>query len=370
MHREQLIGQLFVLGFHGTEVHSELRELHADLRPGGFILFKRNVGEPAAIRALNDGLQAMAGEYPAFLCVDQEGGIVARLRKPFTEFPGNRTLHSLYRRDGTTEAAEDQARIFATELRMAGFNWDFAPVLDVDSNPKNPVIGRRAYSADPQEVATLGVAFSRALEAGGVLSCGKHVPGHGNTSLDSHLDLPVEETSLAEMRRRELIPFRAYAEAKLASLMTAHVTYTALDPRWPATLSETILQQIVRREIGFEGMIVTDDMEMKAIDDRYGIEESVLQAVVAGCDVVLICHTAEKQRRAWEALVAEDRKSRVVRERIDAALGRIVRAKKKLGPPPPWDPRAIGTPEALRIAGAMVAHQASVDERDPTEQLG
>lgn len=367
MQRERLIGQLFTIGFPGTEVSKETREFAKRINPGGFILFRRNVVEPAANRGLTDALQKLVVEYPAFIGVDQEGGSVARLRAPYTEFPGNRALLADYRETGTTAAAEEQARIFARELHMSGFNWDYAPVLDVDSNEKNPVIGKRAFSSRIDEVSTLGVAFGKALEAGHVLSCGKHVPGHGNTSLDSHHDLPIEETELRQLKERELAPFRAYKEAGLASLMTAHVVYTAIDPQHPATLSERVIQQLVRGEVGFEGVLVTDDLEMKAVEARYGPEESAIMTVVAGVDVVLICHTAEKQLRAYEALVAEDRKSQVVRDRIDAALGRITKLKKKLVAPPPFDHLAIGTPEALRFADSLREKVQIAAERDPTE---
>ncbi len=370
MRREQWIGQLLTIGFQGTAVDPDLRDLVEYIRPGGFIYFKRNVGAPEEIRAMSDALQAMQTEWPAFLGVDQEGGIVARLRAPFTEFPGNRALYEAWKREGSASSITAQAEVFARELRQVGLNWDFAPVLDVDSNPNNPVIGQRAFSTDPDEVGRTGIAFARALEAGGVLSCGKHVPGHGNTSLDSHLDLPVEETPLEVLRKREFLPFRAYGDAGLAALMTAHVVFKAIDPARPATLSERVLQQVVRRELGFEGLLVTDDMEMKAIDDRYGIEQSVIEAVVAGCDVILICHSADKQRRAWEALVEEDRKSNVVRERIDQALGRIRQVKKRLTAPPTFDPSQIGRADAHRLTDTLRGYAAQLAQRDPTEQLG
>ena len=371
MHREKLIGQLFTLGFTGLQVVQDLRELVDYIQPGGFVLFKRNVSEPAAIRSLTDALQLLPKEFPSFISVDQEGGTVARLRTPFTEFPGNRALlHAYLAEKLSTAAAEEQARIFAHELQMVGINWDYAPVLDVDSNPKNPVIGKRSFSSDVAEVCTLGVAFAKSLEANGVLSCGKHVPGHGNTSLDSHVDLPVEDTPLATLREREFKPFKAYAEARLAALMTAHVVYKTLDPNFPATLSEIVLQQIVRSEIKFQGMLVTDDMEMKAIDERYGIEDSTVKAVVAGNDIVLICHTPDKQRRAYAALVAEDKKSRIVSRRIDDALGRIMKAKKRIVSPPPFTMSSIGADESRRLADKLKHYTTLADNklsRDPTE---
>lgn len=370
MQREAWIGQVLTIGIQGTEMTPELRELSEYVRPGGYIYFKRNVGEPLALRSLSDTLQSLQPELPAFIGMDQEGGTVARLRAPFTEFPGNRALGEAYREKHATEYAVAQAEVFARELQSVGSNWDFAPVLDVDTNPGNPVIGRRAFSSDPHVVAELGVAFAQALETNGVLSCGKHVPGHGNTSVDSHLDLPVEETSLALLRQRELLPFAAYSRAGLAALMTAHVVYTQLDPDRPATLSPRIIQDIIRKELDFKGLVVTDDMEMRAIDDRYGIEQSVIEAVVAGCDVILICHSADKQRRAIEALREEDRKSKVVHERLDAAMGRILAAKKKLRQPAAFDRSRIAMPEALRLADQLRHYEERAAHRDPTQYKG
>lgn len=366
MDRAGWIGQLFVIGFPGTAVSAELREHIEYVKPGGYVFFKRNLGEPHAIRALNDALIALSPELPPFLAVDQEGGAVARLRHPFTEFPGNRALAAAYEREGL-QAVEAQAAVFAEELRIAGFNWDFAPVLDVDSNPRNPVIGPRSFSSDPERVAMLGVAFARALEAGGILSCGKHAPGHGNTALDSHVDLPIEETPKTVLRMREYIPFQAYAQAKLAALMTAHVVYRTLDKERPGTLSEHVITGVIRNQIGFEGVVVTDDLEMKAIDARYGPEESALLAVLAGCDVLLICHTPEKQRRAFAALVEEDRKSRVLRERIEASLGRVLRLKKRLSPPLPYRPERIGSASALALTMHLRTLTEATQRGDPTE---
>jgi beta-N-acetylhexosaminidase len=372
MHREQLLGQLLTLGFTGTEVTADLRALAQEIRPGGFILFRRNVTTPDADRRLTGALQKLAGaELPAFLGVDQEGGTVARLRAPFyTEFPGNRALLADYRATGTAGAAKAQGRILAAELAMAGFNWNYAPVLDVDSNPVNPVIGKRAFSAQPDEVAALGVALAQALEAGGVLSCGKHAPGHGNTALDSHHDLPIEDVALATLRARELKPFQAYARAGLASLMTAHVVYSQFDPQHPGTLSEPVIQGLVRKEIGFDGLVVTDDLEMKAIDGRYGPEDAALRAVAAGCDVLLICHTPEKQLRAHAALVAEDRKSPALRARVDAALGRITRLKKRLTAPPAFDPAMLAHADAAQFVAGLARAEAAARAADPTEYRG
>src|SRR5690606_30968294 len=215
LHRD--VARLFMVGFPGTTPDSELLKLMA-AGVSGAILFRRNVGTAEETAALNAELKAKAGR-PFLLAVDQEGGRVARLRgAPFTSLPAMRTLGA----QGDTNAIERVGRLLAHELRALHFDWDFAPVLDVDTNPANPVIGDRAFSDDPQEVARLGVALGRGLEAGGVASCGKHFPGHGDTSQDSHLELPHLPHDLERLRQVELVPFAAWARAGLASLMTAH----------------------------------------------------------------------------------------------------------------------------------------------------
>ncbi|MGA9521601.1 MAG: beta-N-acetylhexosaminidase, partial [Myxococcaceae bacterium] len=305
--------RMFMVGFPGKRPDPEFLAL-VDDGLFGAILFKRNVGTAAETAALCREIKTRAGR-PFILSVDQEGGRVARLRgEPFTELPPMRTLGS-----GDEALVERAGRLLAHELRAIGFDWDFAPILDVDTNPANPVIGDRAFHRSPEVVARLGVALARGLEAGGVASCGKHFPGHGDTSQDSHHTLPRLPHSMERLRSVELVPFRAYAQAGLASLMTAHVMFDAIDPQVPATMSPAVLDGVLRRELGFDGVLVSDDLEMKAIADNYGIGEAAVLGAIAGVDLFLVCHRAAIQREAIEALVHAVESGRIARSRIEEA---------------------------------------------------
>jgi beta-N-acetylhexosaminidase len=260
----------------------------------------------------------------ALVGVDQEGGRVARLRKPLLEVPPMRAVASW----GDVAFAERIAAAVGRELAALGFTIDFAPVLDVNTCASNPIVGDRAFGEDPETCARFGVAWIRGLQSAGVLACGKHFPGHGDTTKDSHHDLPVVDQPLDRLEAVELEPFRAAAAEGVASLMTAHVIYTALDARLPATLSPAACSTM-RERIGFQGMLVSDDLEMQAIAARWDVEDAAVQAVGAGCDALLICWTDEKQERAVEALVREAERSPAFRTRCDAALGRVREARRR-----------------------------------------
>jgi beta-N-acetylhexosaminidase len=350
---------LFMVGFPGTAPDDALKAL-IDQGIFGAILFKRNVGPPAELAQLNRALKAHAGG-PFALAVDQEGGRVARLRgPPFTSLPPMREL-AASKDDAVLERA---GRLLAREVRAVGFDWDFAPVLDVDTNPNNPVIGDRSFSRDAGEVARFGVALARGMEAAGVASCAKHFPGHGDTAQDSHLDLPSLPHDLPRLREVELVPFKAYAQAKLASVMTAHVIFEALEKGVPATMSAKVLQ-LLRQELGFDGVLVSDDVEMKAIAEHFKIEEAVVQGTLAGVDLFLVCHKAEVQRRAIDALVQAVKSGRVPEARIDEAQRRLTAFSQRFVRP--WEDRlaALQSPEHLALAAGLQA--GAVRGVDPTE---
>jgi beta-N-acetylhexosaminidase len=227
---------------------------------------------------------------------------------------------------------EKGAEVLAKGLKVLGFTQDYAPVLDVDTNPANPVIGDRSFSRDPEVVARLGARFIRAMQAHGVAACGKHFPGHGDTHQDSHHELPWLDHDLARLLAVELVPFRAAIEAEVASIMTAHVLFPALDPDHPATLSEKIIAPLLRDRLGYQGVIVSDDLEMKAVADHYGIEDSVVRAVRSGCDQLLICHTHELQVRAKEALIHAVENGSLPRARLLEASARVLEMKRKYPP--------------------------------------
>jgi beta-N-acetylhexosaminidase len=359
LHRQ--CARMFMVGFPGQELDPELEKLLAD-GIFGAILFARNIGRPQEVSGLCRQIKERAGR-PLALAVDQEGGRVARLRGlPFTAVPAMREVGS--RRDGSL--AERCGRLLAFELRAVGFDWDFAPVLDVDTNPKNPVIGDRALHREASEVARLGLALARGLEAGGIASCGKHFPGHGDTAQDSHLTLPRLPHDLDRLHRVELVPFRAYAEARLAALMTAHVIFEAVDPGVPATMSRRALQDVLRAELGFQGVIVSDDLEMKAIADHYPLEEAVERGTLAGIDLFLVCQRAELQHRAIEALVRAVESGRVPRQRIEESSRRLdVVAKRFIRPPEDLFAR-LGSAEHRALAEGL---STVAPGPDPTERV-
>ncbi|MGQ0505973.1 MAG: beta-N-acetylhexosaminidase [Myxococcaceae bacterium] len=352
--------RLFMIGFPGTRPDAELQSLIED-GVYGAILFKRNIGETVEETAtLCRDLKAMANR-PFLLSVDQEGGRVARLRgKPFTTLPPMRDIG----RRGDAALAERVGRLLAYELRAMGLDYDFAPVLDVDTNPKNPVIGDRALHSQAEEVARLGVALAKGLEAGEVASCGKHFPGHGDTTQDSHLTLPRLPHDLERLRQVELVPFAAYAQQKLASLMTAHVVFEAIEPSLPATMSAKVLDGVLRKELGFEGVLVSDDLEMKAIADNYSVEEAAVLGVLAGVDLFLVCHQADVQRKAIEAVVKAVETGRVPKSRIQEAHARLDVMARRFAHPPHLGISALSSEEHDLLAQGLPSGAAGAD---PTE---
>jgi beta-N-acetylhexosaminidase len=324
---EQLAGQLLVVGLPGPCLPAELETWLTSGGLGGVILFRRNLPDQDACLRITEAVCRLAPpDYPPFVGIDEEGGRVTRLPPPLPRLPPARVLGGMHDPPaGVRRVGEALGQL----LRALGINLDFAPVLDVDTNPKNPVIGDRAFGRDPEVVAHCGVAFSDGLALADVLSCGKHFPGHGDTSLDSHLALPEVRHDQARLRQVELGPFRAAIEAQIPCLMSAHVVYSALDPGVPATLSERIGRGLLRDELGFSGVLFSDDLEMRALSDRMPIEESAIRAVRAGCDALLICHTAELVARARAALAAECRRSPTFTERCVVAVTRSLRARRR-----------------------------------------
>jgi beta-N-acetylhexosaminidase len=294
----ELCGQLLLLGFDGHSAPDWLLESVAERSLGGVILFARNIESPEQTLQLCKQLhRAAPAGYPIFVSVDQEGGRVQRLRDGVLQLPPMRALGQRNDLEFTGQVAAELGR----QLLSLGFNLNFAPVADVDSNPKNPVIGDRSFSADPRVVTEHVRAFARAQEDQGVVACLKHFPGHGDTSLDSHLELPYLDKSATDLRRVEFYPFeRACRDAH--GVMTAHVVFSAMD-RAPATLSGRLLG-LLRKEFAFEGIVFSDDLEMKALAQHWPIEETAVRAVQAGCDMLLVCKEREQQQRAHQALLS------------------------------------------------------------------
>jgi beta-N-acetylhexosaminidase len=347
------VGQLAIVGFDGHAVPPGLAALAREFDLAGVILFARNVESPAQVADLAAEARALARELPLWVSVDQEGGRVARLRSPFTEWPPMATLG----RAADVSLATRFAKALAVELRAVGITLDYAPVLDVHTNAANPVIGDRALATRADEVARLGCAIITALQAGGIAACGKHFPGHGDTLVDSHLALPVVEHPPERLREVELAPFRAAVEAGVASIMTAHLLIPAVDEQHPVSLSPALIEGWLRRDLGYDGLVVSDDLGMKAVSDRYGAPEAAVAAVAAGCDCVLLCGPdIDGHAGVLEAFIHAVEQERLQVTRVEGAMARQRRAKERFLAEAPA-PRAwrdvVGCDEHLAIARTM-----------------
>jgi beta-N-acetylhexosaminidase len=350
------VGRLVIAGFDGESIPVELRDIARNFDLGGVIYFARNIVEPAQVRELSRESAALAHEWPLWISVDQEGGRVARLKRPFTEWPPMVTLG----RSGSDALAKRFAAALAAELRAVGINLDYAPVLDVHTNPKNPVIGDRAFSEKAEDVARIGEIIIRALQDAGVAACGKHFPGHGDTSTDSHHELPLVEHPPDRLREVEYVPFRAAIAADVACIMTAHVLVPALDPVLPATLSPLVVNAVLKQELGYRGVVISDDLGMKAISALVGLGDAMVQSLAAGCDAVLLCnHTAEEQVGAIEAVIRAVERGILPMARVDDALTRQEQVKHRFfretpaAPRPPVSLDAIGRTEHQDLAAEM-----------------
>jgi beta-N-acetylhexosaminidase len=349
------IGRLLIAGFNGQQIPVELKSLAREFGLGGVILFARNIAAPEQVGDLCYEATRLDPELPAWVSVDQEGGRVARLKAPFTEWPPMATLG----RSGDATLARRFARALASELKAVGVNLDYAPVLDVHTNPRNRVIGDRALAEKAGEVARLGSEIVRGLQQEGVAACGKHFPGHGDTTADSHLELPLVEHPPERLREVELVPFRAAIEAGVATIMTAHVFIPALDEQRPATLSRRVVSDLLRGELQYDGVILSDDLEMKAIAKTYTVPDAAVGAIAAGCDGLLICSgNVDVQAETLEALVYAVEQERVPYKRLEDALTRLRRAKERFLAAP------VSSRKVSRIRQVLGcdAHRRIVDE--------
>ena len=322
---KEKIGQMFMVSLRGEEIAEEEKRLLKDYPFGGFILFSHNLKEPKQIHSLCRTVWETSKQVPPFIAIDQEGGRVHRLPAPFTRFPSAYALG----RTRNPDLAYRFGLATAQELAAVGINLNFAPVLDVHSNPDNPVIGDRSLGSDPSQVARLGWAITQGLRDGGIIPCGKHFPGHGDTAQDSHLQLPVVEKGRESLNAVELPPFIFACRNQIESLMTAHVLYPRLDPAYPATLSHSIIGGLLRGELGYEGVVFGDDLEMAAISQNYSLAEAISRAVHAGVDVLLFCHQRESAVEALDFLYQQAEKNAQTKARIEESYQRIKRLKQR-----------------------------------------
>ena len=323
------IGQMVIAPFPGNSWNSSIEELLSDLKLGGVIHFAENIPEDADLLIeLNRKIvevSLLSGLDTPFITVDEEGARVSRLTDLIGIFPSQKELAEIGA-DGVRSNYEDLGR----KVAELGFNLTWAPVLDVHTNPDNPVIGDRSFSENHVVVADFGRIAIRALAGEGLLTSGKHFPGHGNTSVDSHLSLPVEETTLETLRIRELYPFRMALEEGVDFFMTAHILYKNIDPKYPATFSKKFLTEILRENLGFEGLIVTDDLGMGAVSNGYSIEERIELSVNAGADLLLVRAGHDGVLEFLETFRKLVESGKISSERISQSVERIRRVKKKI----------------------------------------
>ncbi|WP_405117931.1 beta-N-acetylhexosaminidase [Paenibacillus sp. FSL H8-0317] len=329
---EQKVGQLLMCGFHSQHADEQITRLIRDYHVGGVIYFRRNVESIDQLTRLSAELQDMAAEagaLPLMISVDQEGGMVARIdQEGMTQVPGNMALGAT----GNPEYTLECAQILGHELKSIGIDMNLAPVVDVNNNPLNPVIGVRSYGEHAESVAAHGVAAITGYQSQGIAATAKHFPGHGDTAVDSHLGMVTVPHDRNRLEQMELLPFRKAIEAGVDAIMTAHVMFPSIEPEpIPATLSHKVLTGLLREEMGFEGIIITDCLEMHAISKPYGVAEAAVRAVEAGADLILVSHTLQDQVAALEAIVEAVRTGRISEEVIHQAVERIMTWKRKRG---------------------------------------
>ena len=322
-----LVGQLFVVGFNGYSVPSDFKKWMQDINLGGTIYFKRNVQSPAQLAELSNEIQFSCRPKdapPAFISIDHEGGKVNRLVKPFTKFPGNDYLGEL----GSPKVGFDFGMVLGKELKAVGINVNFAPVVDVNTNKDNPIIKNRSFSNDPEVCGRLGSAVCRGIQKMGVIAVAKHFPGHGDTKEDSHHVLPRVDKTVDELEKCELIPFRRVIRSRVEAIMTAHILNPKLDPKYPATLSERTIDDLLRKQLRFSRLVFADDMEMKAITDNFGAEDAAILAIKAGCDCLIYRGDSGFPAKVVEAVIKAFEDDVIPMAKLEQAVARIGLAKK------------------------------------------
>lgn len=374
MNTEQKIGQVMVIGFDGITVDAGLREMITRYHVGGVILFARNVESPAQVARLCADMQKLAVEsgHPGLLiAIDQEGGRVARLTEAagFTEFPGAMAVAAA----GNVQDAQSIAAAMAQEMRAVGINTDFAPDLDVNNNPLNPVIGIRSYGSEPEKVAEFGTAVITGLQQGGVLAFGKHFPGHGDTGVDSHVSLPSVAHERERLEAVEFVPFKAAMQAGAAGIMSAHVTFPAIDDSGvPATLSMRVLTDLIRTDMGYDGLVVTDSLEMGALGEAgYPVPLAAARALQSGADLLLFNRDHGLHRSAIQKIQDWLADGTIPAARLDEAVSRVLAAKEKfnlLVPQSALTPDATGSAVARELS-RQVARQSITLLRDEAALL-
>jgi len=363
----QQIGQLMIIGLKGKSLEADEKKFISDNNIGGIILFSRNIEDPKQVHNLITEVQSlrhkMPDKVPLFVSVDMEGGRVARFKAPFTQWPPLAKLGDI---DSPTLAFKF-AETMGHELTSVGVNMDFAPCIDILTNPQNVLIGDRSLGSDPEIVAKLGSAIVRGYLKSDVIACAKHFPGHGNTLIDSHEDLPVEEaTDLERLSSTELVPFKRCFRARLELLMTAHMKFPKIDPEWPVTLSEIFLKKILREELGYKQLVITDDLDMKALASYYDAEFIPVRALKAGADILLYCNDHSKPPLCLDAVQKAITDKVLDAAEISARVTKVLNLKKarikRVDPLPLTEvSKILGHPDHLRLAKSISSGEVPKD---------
>ena len=330
MSLEEQVGQLLFVGFGGTVMDETVAAFFKEKKPGGAAFFSRNIKKlPQTLQLIRDVQELAPAGIPMFISVDQEGANVVRLQRHATVIPSNMAIGAT----GSEDLALRAGKALGKDLSLMGFNMNLAPVLDVATNPKNPVIGIRAFSGRAEDVARLGAAYVAGLQSEGVSAVAKHFPGHGDTASDSHFETPVLAHDRTRLDAVELLPFKRVVDEGIDALMTAHIVLPKLAEKsdLPATISKNLLTKIVRNEWQYDGLVITDGLEMHGIVSRYGSGEAAVRAVNAGADMVLILWTVQKKNEVHQALLRAVRSGRITKARLHQSLRRILRVKQRRG---------------------------------------
>lgn len=327
MSLDEKIGQLVVSGFYGTTLDENILKLIKEDKISGVILFNRNVKDSSTLLSLNNSLKESNknNKLPLFISVDEEGGLVTRMPKDIKRLPTNKYIGSLNNKDLSYKVGE----ILGEQLSYFGFNMNFAPVLDINSNPNNPVIGDRSFGNNKDTVAILGTSTMKGIQSKNIISVVKHFPGHGDTSVDSHVNLPVVNYDINRLNSFEFVPFKTAIQNGTDAVMVGHILLPKIDSKYPSSMSYEIVTNILRKDLGFNGLVVSDDMTMGAITENYSIEEASIKAINAGVDLLLVCQKYENTENVLKALKEAVLNETISKERLDNALYNIISIKKK-----------------------------------------
>lgn len=325
---EEKIGQMLMFGFEDIQVNDETRKLIDDYHVGGVILFKKNITGSQQLLDLNNQIKEINSGHnniPIFISVDEEGGLISRMPSEIINLPDSKDIGDSHR----SELAYQVGEAIGERVSSFGFNMTMAPVLDINSNPANPVIGKRAFGDNKEIVSEMGIEEMKGIQSQNIIPVVKHFPGHGDTDVDSHLGLPVVNHGLEKVRQMELVPFQNAVNQQADMTMVAHLLLPEIDSKYPSSLSKNVITNILREELKFNGVVITDDMTMGAIIENYDIGEASIKAVQAGNDIVLVAHGYENKVKVVNSLINAVKDGTISEARIDESVERILHLKEK-----------------------------------------